>query len=165
MWGVLAPTAAIHACTALATNSGPLSERMWPGTPRTMKRSDSTSMTSVEPSLRATRIARHSWVNSSITFSMRYFRPSLRGPSALGALRRIARCRRAMGAVLDEVVGPDVVRTLGPQPEARPVRQPEPAELALRRAVLAERCAGTALGQLQLAADMLDAGAATRGAQ
>jgi hypothetical protein len=42
---------------------------------------------------------------------------------------------------------------------------PAPRELALRRAVLAERCAGTALGQLQLAADMLDAGAAPRGAR
>jgi hypothetical protein len=36
-----------------------------------------------------------------------------------------------MGAVLDEVVGPDVVRTLGPQPDAGAVRQPEPAALGL----------------------------------
>jgi hypothetical protein len=42
---------------------------------------------------------------------------------------------------------------------------PAPRKLALRRAVLAERCAGTALGDPQLAADMLDAGAASRGAQ
>jgi hypothetical protein len=134
-----------------------------------------------------------------------------------------------MGAVLDEVVGPDVVRTLGPQPEARPVRQPEPAalglllrhlqplaapdplhplvvdhpargraqqlgdlavavaavparqlddvggepflvlpaprKLALRRAVLAERSAHAALGDPELVSDVLDAGAATRGAQ
>jgi hypothetical protein len=32
-----------------------------------------------------------------------------------------------MGAALDEVVGPDMVGALGPQPEARSVRQPEPA--------------------------------------
>jgi hypothetical protein len=134
-----------------------------------------------------------------------------------------------MGAVLDEVVGPDVVRTLGPQPEAGAVRQPEPAalgllgrdlqplaapdplhplvvdhpargraqqlgdlavavaavppgelddvgrelflvvpaprDLALRRAVLAEGRAGAALGDLQLAANVLDAGAPSRGAQ
>jgi hypothetical protein len=134
-----------------------------------------------------------------------------------------------MGAVLDEVVGPDVVRALGPQPQAGPVRQPEPAalglllrhlqplaspdplhplvvdhpargraqqlgdlavavaavparerddvggepllvvpaprELALRRAVLAERGAGAALGDPKLPSDVLDAGAATRGAQ
>src|SRR5687768_13739303 len=36
-----------------------------------------------------------------------------------------------MGAILDEVVGPDVVRVFGPQPEAGPVRQPEPATLGL----------------------------------
>src|SRR5918997_6192434 len=36
-----------------------------------------------------------------------------------------------MGTVLDKVVGPDVVRVLGPQPEARSVRQPEPATLGL----------------------------------
>ena len=47
----------------------------WPGTPRRMKRSDRTSMTSVDLSLRSTRIARHSRVNSSMTFSMRNFLP------------------------------------------------------------------------------------------
>jgi transposase InsO family protein len=44
---------------------------------RRMKRSDSTSITLMALSLRATRIARHSWVNSSITLSIRYLRPSL----------------------------------------------------------------------------------------
>src|SRR3954447_18271273 len=42
-----------------------------------MKRSDRTSITSMALSLRATRIARHSWVNSSMTLSIRYFRPEL----------------------------------------------------------------------------------------
>jgi hypothetical protein len=36
-----------------------------------------------------------------------------------------------VSAVLDKVVRPDVVRALGPQPEAGPVRQPEPAALGL----------------------------------
>jgi hypothetical protein len=40
MYAVLAPTAAIHPCTASATNSGPLSERMCPGTPCRKNRSD-----------------------------------------------------------------------------------------------------------------------------
>ena len=38
-----------------------------------------------------------------------------------------------MGAVLDEVVGPHVVRMLRAQPDARAVRQPEPAALRLPR--------------------------------
>jgi hypothetical protein len=50
------------------------------------------------------------------------------------------------------------------------VRQPccilaAPRDLALRRAMLPERRTGTALGNRQLSANMLDAGAATRGAQ
>ena len=36
-----------------------------------------------------------------------------------------------MGAILDEVVGPDMVGALGPQPDARSVRQPEPAAFRL----------------------------------
>src|SRR4051812_33130581 len=36
-----------------------------------------------------------------------------------------------VGAVLDEVVGPDMVRVLRPQPQARAVAQPEPALLGL----------------------------------
>ena len=133
-----------------------------------------------------------------------------------------------MGALLDEVVGPDVIGALGPQPDARAVIQPEtpalgllgrdfqplappdpldplvvdqPAgsaqqlgdlaiaiaailpgqlddvgrqprfvvatvrDLALRRAMLTERRTGTALGNRQLSSNMLDAGAAARGAQ
>src|SRR6187455_3497529 len=77
----LEPTAAIHSRTALAMNSGPLSERTWPGTPRRMNRSDKTSMTSVELSLRSIRIARHSLVNSSMMLSMRNFLPLWVRPS------------------------------------------------------------------------------------
>jgi len=132
-----------------------------------------------------------------------------------------------MGALLDKVVGPDMVGTLRSQPDARSVIEPQPStlglsggdlqplaspdpldplvvdqpagpaqqcgdlaiavaailpgqfddvggqpllilsaprDLALRRAVLAERRAGTALGNRQHAPNMLDAGAATRGA-
>ena len=36
-----------------------------------------------------------------------------------------------MGAVLDKVVGPDMIAVLWPQPNARSVRQPEPAALGL----------------------------------
>src|ERR687883_664022 len=65
-----------HSCTALATNSGPLSERMCSGTPRRMNRSDSTSMTSIELSRRDARMPRHSCVNSSMMLSRRSLRPS-----------------------------------------------------------------------------------------
>src|SRR6516162_771878 len=80
--------------------------------PRRMKRSDRTSITSIALSLRATRIAKHSWVNSSSTLSIRYLRP-------------------LVGAVLDKVVGPDMIALLRPQPNARSVGQPEPAALGL----------------------------------
>ena len=132
-----------------------------------------------------------------------------------------------MGAVLNKVVGPDVIAVFGSQPDAGAVVQPEPPalrlpgrnlqplappdpldplvvdqpaapaqqlgdlaiavaailpgqlddvgcqplfvltalrDLALLRAMLAERCTGAALGDGQLASNMLDAGAATRGA-
>ena len=76
MKAVRAPTAAIHRRTASATNSGPLSERIQVGMPRRMNRSVNTSMTSIEESLRRTRMARLSRVNSSRTLSMRKALPS-----------------------------------------------------------------------------------------
>ena len=132
-----------------------------------------------------------------------------------------------MGAVLDEVIGPDMIALLRAQPNARSVGQPEPAalgllrwdlqplaspdtldplvvdyparlaqqfgdlaiavaavlpgkldnigsetllvltaarDLALRRAMLPERRTGATLGDMQLRSDLLNAGAATRGA-
>jgi hypothetical protein len=132
-----------------------------------------------------------------------------------------------MGALLDKVVGPDVIGALGSEPDARSVIQPQastfrlpggdlqplaspdpldplvvdqpagpaqqrgdlaiavaailpgqlddvgrqplfiitaPRDLALRRAMLSERRTGTALRNRQLSPNMLDAGAATRGA-
>jgi hypothetical protein len=132
-----------------------------------------------------------------------------------------------MGAVLDEVVGPDMIALLRAQPNARSVGQPEPAalgllmgnlqplaspdtldplvvdcparlaqergdlavavaavlpsklnnigretllvvtttrDLALCRAMLPERRTGATLGDMQLRSDLLNTGAATRGA-
>ena len=133
-----------------------------------------------------------------------------------------------VGALLDKIVGPDVVGALGPKPNARSVIQPQAAafwllsrnlqplappdpldpfvvdqpagpaqqlgdlaitvatilpdqlddvgrqpslvfsavrDLALRRAMLPERRTGPALGNRQRISNMLDAGAAPRGAQ
>src|SRR5262245_29692966 len=85
---------------------------MCAGMPRRMNRSDRTSITSIALSLRATRIARHSWLNSSSTLSMRYLRPS-------------------WVRSFEEVIGPDMIALLRPQPDARTVGQPEPAALGL----------------------------------
>ncbi len=76
MKAVFAPTAAIQPRTAVAMNSGPLSDLMCAGTPRRMNWSAKTSMTSVNWSFRLTRMARHSRVNSSTRLSMRTFLPS-----------------------------------------------------------------------------------------
>jgi hypothetical protein len=38
-----------------------------------------------------------------------------------------------MGAILDKVVGPDMIALLRPQPDARSVGQPDPAALGLLR--------------------------------
>jgi hypothetical protein len=86
----------------LATNSGPLSDRMKAGTPRMMNKSVSTSTTSVELSLRLTRIARHSRLSSS-----RMFYVLKTFPSSV------------------EVVRPDMFAIFRPQSHARPVIQPE----------------------------------------
>src|SRR4051812_13008187 len=53
-----------------------MSERMCSGTPRRMNRSESTSMTSIDLSRCETRMARHSWVNSSMMLSRRILRRS-----------------------------------------------------------------------------------------
>src|SRR5262249_20996405 len=81
--------------------------------PYRMKRSDRTSITSIALSLRPTRIAKHSWLNSSSTLSIRYLRPSW--------------------VVLDKVVGPDMIAVLRAQPNARSIGQPEPTALGLLR--------------------------------
>src|SRR3954470_15114852 len=103
MYAVLAPTAVIHRWTALATNSGPLSERMWPGTPRRINESESTSMTSI--ALRAIHADGQALVRELVDDVEQ---------AELAAI---------VGALLDEVVGPDVVAVLEPQPNAGPVRE------------------------------------------
>ena len=70
------PTPAIHVFTASAMNSGPWSERMCAGVPCARNRSASASITSDDESFRAIRIAGAWRVNSSITHSIRNFRPS-----------------------------------------------------------------------------------------
>src|SRR5271155_1400802 len=69
MYSVSMPTLPSHALSSLATNSGPLSERMCSGIPRNSITSARASITSYLPSLLATRIARPSRVYSSITHS------------------------------------------------------------------------------------------------
>ncbi len=76
MKAVLTPRLPSHSRTARAANSGPLSERMCDGVPRASISSARTSSTSDELSLRFTRIASASRVNSSTTQSMRNLRPS-----------------------------------------------------------------------------------------
>jgi len=65
-----------HPRTFSATNSGPLSERMWAGKPRVMNSCISRSSTSSLFSFRATAIARHSRLYSSMIVSRRKARPS-----------------------------------------------------------------------------------------
>ena len=73
------------------------------GTPRKMNRSVSTSMTSVELSLRFTRIARHSRL---------CFVHNVQRPEDLAVV----------GSVMDKIIGPDMVAVLWPQPYAGSVR-------------------------------------------
>jgi hypothetical protein len=72
----LEPTATSQPGKACAINSGPLSDRICVGMPRRMHRSERRSITSVDLSCRLIRIAKHSRVNSSMTFSVLYFLPS-----------------------------------------------------------------------------------------
>jgi hypothetical protein len=76
MYNVFVPVAASHLRRSWATNSGPLSERMCSGMPRSIMASARTSITFRLLSLRRGRIARHSRVNSSIRFSIRTVLPS-----------------------------------------------------------------------------------------
>src|ERR1700684_646289 len=76
MYSVPLPTLASHSLSSFATNSGPLSERMFSGIPRNSITSASASITSYLPSLLATRIARHSRVYSSISVNIRNILPS-----------------------------------------------------------------------------------------
>src|SRR4051812_20669354 len=173
-----------------------------------MNRSESTSMTSIDLSRRDTRMAKHSWVNSSMMLSMRNLRPSWVRSSTksydqtwLGRSARsrmhdpsFSHSRPRLGClagtfspappdpldplIVDQPAGPaqqlgdlaiavaailpDQLDDVGGQPclVVSTVR-----DLALRRAMLTECRAGTALGNRQRSSNMLDAGAAARGAQ
>src|SRR5262249_5661583 len=73
-------------------------------------RSDRTSITSIALSLRATRIARLGELVEHVEHPI---------PATI------------VGAILDEVIGPDMIAVLRPQADARSVDQPQPAALGL----------------------------------
>ena len=91
-----------HGCNPLADSlgdePGPLSERMCPGIPRRMNRSESASITSVD------LIRFHS--------DRQAFSRELIDDVEHSILLSV------VGAILDEVVGPDMVGIFGPQPDA-----------------------------------------------
>jgi hypothetical protein len=76
MYNVLVPTLPSHFRNSSAMNSGPLSERMCSGIPRSNITSAKVSITCKLPKRRATRNAKHSLVYSSITTRIRSARPS-----------------------------------------------------------------------------------------
>ena len=76
MYRVYSPTFLSHSPTALAVNSGPLSERMCSGTPLDAINSARVSITSEDRMPRPARMARHSLVYSSMTVSSRMAWPS-----------------------------------------------------------------------------------------
>lgn len=105
MYAVFAPAAAIHACTAVAINLGPLSERTCSGTSRVLKRSDSTSMTSIA---------------SRFSFDKN-------GDALVRDLIddiEHAKLPLLMGAIFDEVVRPDRVAPFCPKSDAGSVVAP-----------------------------------------
>ena len=109
---VVAPRGGSHNRTALAVNSGPLSERRCSGTPRWTMRSPRHSMTWGERNERPTWMARHSLVYSSTTVRRRT------GFAVTGTKGH-------------KVVCPDVVPSLWPQPHAGAVSKPESTTLGL----------------------------------
>ena len=90
MYSVLGPASASHWRRSLATNSGPLSERICSGTPFQTMTSARAPMTFVLDQQRSARISRHSRVCSSIRFRRRTLLPS-----CVRALSRVEHQRRA----------------------------------------------------------------------
>src|SRR5262245_40651360 len=117
--------------------------------PRRMNRSDRTSITSIALSLRATRIARHSWVNSSSTLSIRYLRPSWVRSSTTRLAQQFGDLAIAIAAVLPGKLDNIGGETLLVLTTAR--------DLALCRAMLPERRTGATLGDMQLRSHLLNA--------
>src|ERR1700733_7673748 len=131
-------------------------------------------------------MARHSWANSSMRLRRRNLHRSwVRSSPKCGALWLPEGCLQPLPApdpldplVVDQPAGPaqqrgDLAITVAailPGQLDEVGGQPlligtAPRDLALRRTVLPERRTGTPLGDRQHASNMLDAGAATRGAQ
>src|SRR6185295_6811490 len=106
MYAALAPTAVIHLCTALATNSGPLSDRMWPGTPQ-----DEQVREHVDD-VDGLQLAIHPDGQTLV----REFIDHIEHPELASIV----------GAVLDEVIRPHVIGVLRPQSDAGPVCAPQP---------------------------------------
>ncbi len=101
-----APTAAIHRCTTLATNSGPWSERMWPSTPP----QEEPIAQHVEDVVRGERA------------------PDPDGQALAAELVphvEPAEGSAVPGPVMHEVVRPDVVHPLGTEPDTGAVTEPE----------------------------------------
>jgi hypothetical protein len=100
------PTVSSQFRTFCAVISAPLSDRTCSGVPCCGIHSPNCSTTWVLLRRRATRIARHSRVNSSIRVSSRRLRPLMR-------------------AGFDEIVATHVIPALRPQPDAGPVIRPK----------------------------------------
>ena len=112
MYSVFAPTFPSHSRTVLAVNSGPLSERMCSGTPLAVISSARVSITSGDRMLRPARMARQL---PGVLFDdgQQPHWPAVPGPQ------------------LHEVISPNMVFPLGPQPDAGPVVQPQSASPGL----------------------------------
>src|SRR5271170_1042785 len=107
MYSVFAPVSASHVRRSLATNSGPLSERICSGTPFVTMTSASAPITFAELQRRSGRIIRHSRV--LIDQIQDAHGPAVMRPCA------------------DELVAPYVAGVLRPEPYTRPIVQPQPA--------------------------------------
>ena len=108
---------------AKSSRQGVLSDRTISGGLRRMKRSASASGTSVELSCRPTRITGASRVDSPLAIIFGSKATNVSFFSVAAPFRQ--------GSDAENVVGPDMVRTLRPQPDARAVVEPEPRPLRL----------------------------------
>src|SRR5215470_13711884 len=186
MYSVAQPTRASHCRSSLATNSGPLSERMCSGTPRCFITSAKLSITSYLPKRRATRIARHSRLNSSSKVSRRRPQPHTRAvvepqPPARPLLLRHLQpfpppdplhpvlAHLEPGLVQQRrhpavAVAPIVTGQRDDRRGQRIVVDSGSGRVALRPAALAEQPAGPSFTQLVLCARKLHRAPAPRGA-
>ena len=111
MWAVLAPTAATHSCTALATNSGPLSDLMCPGTPRIEEiRQNVDHIDSFQLAIDADCQALMRELVDHVEHAV---------------------LPPVMGSILDKVIRPDMIAVLRPKTDARSVTEPQPPAFGL----------------------------------